>query len=78
MGFLVVAVVLAALVSSIVTAGVLSLGGDERVVERVVQAPLQLTDEQLDIGGLLAQAQPSVVSIRTGGSSSGGVYGGAG
>ena len=78
MGFLVVAVVLAALVSSIVTAGVLSLGGDERVVERVVQAPLQLTDEQLDIGGLLAKAQPSVVSIRTGGSSSGGVYGGAG
>lgn len=77
-GFLVAAVVLAALVGSLSTIGVMSLVSGDRVVERVVQAPLQLAGEELDIGGLLAKAQPSVVLIRTGGASTGGVYGGAG
>lgn len=78
MAVLLVAVAMAALVSSVVTAGIMALAGGDRVIERVVQSPLQLEGGGLNIGALLAKAQPSVVSIRTGGASVGGVFGGAG
>ena len=53
--------------------------GGERVIERIVEAPLAFEDGNLNIASLLTKAQPSVVSIRTGASpNSGGVYGGAG
>ena len=64
----VAAVLLAALVGSLVTAAFSAFTRDDGVVERVVQAPLQLEGGGLDIGALLAKAQPSVVLISTGGS----------
>jgi serine protease Do len=75
-GSVLLAAVVAAVIASLVTAVVMRSPGGERVVERIVSAPLTLGDDPLDIGALLNKAQPSVVSIRTGGSSS--VSGGAG
>jgi S1-C subfamily serine protease len=67
LGGVLLAAVVAAVLASLVTAVVMRGPGGERVVERIVSAPLTLGDDPLDIGALLNKAQPSVVSIRTGG-----------
>lgn len=71
-----VVALLASVIGGGVTAAVLGLTGGERVVERFVPDPLELSGEPLNIAELLNKAQPSVVSIRTGGAAGG--TGGAG
>jgi S1-C subfamily serine protease len=76
--FVLVVALLASIIGGGVTAAVLGLTGGERIVERVVPAPLELQGEPLNIAELLNKAQPSVVTIRTGGGSAAGGVGGAG
>ena len=71
------AALVGALVASIVSIGAMTLFSDD-VAQQPIPSPLVLSSEQLDIGGLLNKAQPSVVSIRTGAGTGQGVFGGAG
>ena len=83
---LVVAVLSAASLAAVLTAGTILLVDDREVVagSTVVESPstagpnLTLAGEELDIAALLEKAQPSVVTIETNTTTLGGVYGGAG
>ena len=72
----VVAALVGAVVSGLVVAGALTLAADDPAPTTSVAR--QLSGEGLDIRALLDRAQPSVVSISTGQSTSRGVFGGAG
>ena len=76
-GSLLLAAVVGALVASIVSVAALTYFDDD-VATQATSAPLVLSGGELDIGGLLNKAQPSVVSIRTGSPTGQGVFGGAG
>jgi serine protease Do len=77
-GSVLLAALVGALVASVVSIGAMAVFDDNAVEQTTSSAPLVLAGEELDIGALLNKAQPSVVSIRTGSTSSQGVFGGAG
>jgi len=75
---MVLTALVAAAVASLVAFNVGSDGGTPAATDGPLPPPLVLEGEQLDIGALLTKAQPSVVTIQTGGSAGRGVFGGAG